>query len=76
MKSRSRQIKTSPKAYPIIQSMETLETVMSIDPKREIVQAINPVTSGLNSGLSLVLHVEFFILLCLHLFVLLQLKKR
>lgn len=76
METRYRQIETSPKAYPIIQSMETLETVMSIDPKRQIVQAINPVTSGLNAGLSLVLHIEFFILLCLHLLVLLQLKRR
>ncbi|MBP0027103.1 hypothetical protein [Roseofilum sp. Guam] len=76
MKSRSRQIETSPKAYPIIQSMETLETVMSIDPKRQIVQAINPVSSGLNSELSFVLHMEFVILLCLHLLVLVQLKQR
>ncbi|MDJ1174273.1 hypothetical protein [Roseofilum capinflatum] len=75
MKSRYRQIETSPKAYPVIQSMETLETVMSIDPKRQILQSINPVTSGLNSELSLVLHIEFFILLCLHLLVLVQLKR-
>jgi hypothetical protein len=56
--------------------MEDVETVISIDPKRQMVQAVSPVPSGVNSELSLLLHLEFFLLLCLHLLVLCQLKRR
>ncbi|MDJ1172245.1 hypothetical protein PMG71_22705 [Roseofilum sp. BLCC_M154] len=76
MKKRSEKIESQPKAHHLIQSMEDVETVMSIDPKRQMVQAVSPVPSGVNSELSLLLHLEFFLLLCLHLLVLCQLKRR
>ena len=70
MEREDRQGSASAKVHSLMQSMETLETAIGVDPKRQ-----SAIVSS-SPELSLVLHLEFFILLCLHFLVLLQLKQR
>ena len=72
MKKSSHKNATPPNPRQLIQPIENLETVMSLDSKREIVQAATPIPSELIS----LLHLEFAIILSVHLVILWLLKQR